>query len=99
MHGRVGRDGGGRVGRVHAAGDEKGAHTHTGEGGSMDESEFDAAFAAMFEGSGGSDKADSRDHMGNGDCTAGTFRHMNGSDSTCSMYVCMYACLYVCMYA
>ena len=73
-------------------------YTHTGEGGSMDESKFDAAFAAMVAGGGGSDKGDSSDHMGNGNNTAGTFRHMNGSDSTSSMYVCMQVCMFACVH-
>jgi uncharacterized cupin superfamily protein len=93
----------GRVGRVHAAGDEKDTHTHThthtGVGGTKKD-EFDPAFAAMFEDSSGSNKADSRDHMGIGDCTAGTFRHINGSDNTCSMFKgCMHVCMFACMHA
>ena len=73
--------------------------THTGEDDTLDVSKFDAEFAAMFEVSGGSGNADSRDHMGDGDGTAGTCSSMNGSDSTCSMYVCRFVCLHVCMYA
>ena len=77
-------------------------HTHTGEAGSMDEFEFDPAFAAMYEDSGGCDKAESKDHMGDEDCAAGKCGSMNGSDSTCSMYVymqvCMFACMHECMY-
>ena len=84
--------------RIHTHPPTPPPHTHTGDGFSKNESGFDQVFAAMVAGSVGSDKAGSSNHMGHEKNIAGTFRHMNGSDSTSSMYLCMQVCMFVCLH-